>query len=78
MNPYLALAGQVAAGLDGIRNKLPLPPQGTDENFCGSLPQDLEGALQALEKGIFFVMIAFPFKLVILKRLVSKRYIIQE
>lgn len=49
MNPYLALAAHVAAGLDGIKNKLPLPPQGTEENFCGTLPMSLEDSLVALE-----------------------------
>jgi len=49
MNPYLALAAQVAAGMDGIRNKLELPPPGNERNECGVLPSSLEEALKALE-----------------------------
>ena len=50
MNPYLALAAHVAAGMDGIKNKLALPPPGNELNFCGVLPSSLEESLQALEK----------------------------
>ena len=49
MNPYLGLAGMVAAGLNGIRNELELPAEGTGLNECGKLPGSLEEALQALE-----------------------------
>lgn len=49
MNSYLSLAAHVAAGMDGIKNQLELPPQGTGVNFCGVLPMTLEGALVALE-----------------------------
>ncbi|XP_066932493.1 glutamine synthetase-like [Clytia hemisphaerica] len=49
MNPYLGLAGMVAAGLDGIRNELELPAEGTGLNECGKLTGSLEDALQALE-----------------------------
>ena len=49
MNPYLALAAHVAAGMDGIKKKLPLPPPGKELNFCGVLPNSLEESLQALE-----------------------------
>lgn len=50
MNPYLALAAHVAAGMDGIKNKLELPPPGNELNFCGVLPNSLEESLQLLEK----------------------------
>lgn len=49
MNPYLGLAGMVAAGIDGIRNKLELPAEGPCENAYGKLPGSLEEALIALE-----------------------------
>ena len=55
MNPYLGLAGMVAAGIDGIRNKLELPAEGTGLNECGSLPVNLESALQALESDMAMV-----------------------
>ena len=50
MNSYLGLAVTVAAGLDGLKNGLTLPPAGTAENFNGLLPMTLDGALTALEK----------------------------
>jgi len=50
MNPYLALAGIVAAGMDGIRNKLELPVQGPELNECGSLPASLEAAIEELDR----------------------------
>lgn len=49
-NPYLYLASQVHAGLDGIRRKLKAPPA-TDAPYAGageSLPTSLGEALQAL------------------------------
>lgn len=49
MNPYLALAVHVAAGMDGLKNKLELPPPGKELNFYGVLPTCLEDALKALE-----------------------------
>ena len=49
MNPFLGLAGTVAAGMDGIRNKLELSAEGPLENEYGKLPGSLEEALQALE-----------------------------
>jgi len=52
MNPYLGLAGVVAAGMDGLRNGLTLPPSGTAENFNGLLPTNLEGALVALDNDV--------------------------
>lgn len=61
-NPYLLLAGMIAAGIDGIQKKLPLKPD------CGAiayglentrddidlLPKSLSGALQAFEADIEF------------------------
>lgn len=49
MNPYLGLAVHVAAGMDGLRKKLELPPPGKELNFCGALPTCLEDSLKALE-----------------------------
>ncbi|MBO9600330.1 MAG: type I glutamate--ammonia ligase, partial [Cohnella sp.] len=58
-NPYLALAVMLAAGLDGIKNKMQLPPP-TDRNIyvmteeereeqgIPSLPADLKEALQEM------------------------------
>ncbi len=60
-NPYLALAVCLAAGLDGIKNKL-VPPASVDKNIytmtqdekdslgIKSLPASLEEAINALEK----------------------------
>ena len=46
-NIYLALAATVAAGIDGIKNKIEPPPPGpTTDN---PLPYKLEEALEALE-----------------------------
>jgi glutamine synthetase len=59
-NPYLALAVMLAAGLDGIRRKLPAPPA-SDENLLRPtparghpdyLPRSLEAALRALEQDV--------------------------
>ncbi|TCP68582.1 type I glutamate--ammonia ligase [Baia soyae] len=59
-NPYLALAAMLAAGLDGIKNKLAAPPQ-TDRNIyvmdeqerrdagIESLPANLDEAIQAIQ-----------------------------
>lgn len=60
-NPYLALAVMLKAGLDGIKNELPLPAQ-TDRNIYGmdeaerrdagieSLPANLNEAIEELKK----------------------------
>ncbi|NRF69820.1 type III glutamate--ammonia ligase [Aquincola sp. S2] len=59
-NPYLASAGLIAAGLDGIERKLELPPAQDDDLFELSaaelrvraipvLPQSLDAALDALQ-----------------------------
>lgn len=63
-NPYLALAVCVAAGLDGIKNRI-MPPEAVKENLfemdeetkkaCGieSLPSDLKEAIAEFEKDEF-------------------------
>ncbi|XP_012945080.1 glutamine synthetase [Aplysia californica] len=51
-NPYLVMAATVAAGIDGIRNKIPLPSQ--TEEFC-LLPPDLETALTCLKEDAVLV-----------------------
>jgi glutamine synthetase len=59
-NPYLAFAGILAAGLDGIRRSLALPdpvelniytmtPDERRSRGIGTLPRDLEEALECLE-----------------------------
>src|SRR5690606_13073190 len=53
-NPYLSLAAYVAAGVDGIKNKLEPPPP-TSKLYGGEgpeLPKDLGEALKALESDI--------------------------
>ena len=47
-NPYLLLAGHIAAGLDGVRRKLPLTPPMQED--AKELPHSLEEALEALKK----------------------------
>jgi glutamine synthetase len=46
--PYLIVAALVAAGLDGLRRELPLPPP-RDESAAAEIPTSLEAALAALE-----------------------------
>ena len=46
-NPYLLVAAHIAAGLDGVRRKLPLPPAMHEE--AAELPHSLEEALEALK-----------------------------
>lgn len=52
-NPYLALGGLMAAGLDGVRRRLALPPEATEDPAALSgmalLPTRLEAALDELE-----------------------------
>jgi glutamine synthetase len=52
VNPYLAIAGTLAAGLDGLRNRIE-PPEPTTGNAYreghDSLPRTLPAALDALE-----------------------------
>ena len=47
-NPYIVLAATVAAGIDGIKNKLKLPE--TMDPQAPTLPHTLEEALDALEQ----------------------------
>jgi len=47
-NPYLVLAATVAAGLDGLENKLEPPAPDTTED-CTKLPETLPEAIMALE-----------------------------
>jgi len=39
VNPYLALAGMIASGLDGIEQKFPLPPAFTGNAYEAALPR---------------------------------------
>lgn len=51
LNPYLAMAGQLAAGLKGIEERLTLPPPAegdTYEGESGLIPQSLRDAREAL------------------------------
>ncbi len=52
-DPYLAAAALLAAGLDGIRRELPLPPPAvsdvTTDPVLEPLPRTLDDALDALE-----------------------------
>jgi glutamine synthetase len=55
-NPYLYIASQVVAGLDGIEHKLDPGPQ-DDEPYAGNrpmLPRSLPAALEALEQSSLF------------------------
>lgn len=51
MNPYLAIAATLGAGLWGIEQQLPLPPeaQGDAGSGAGRLPRSLREANAALE-----------------------------
>lgn len=53
-NVYLVMAAVISAGMDGINNKMELPPQRQDDAHL-KLPVSLEGALQALEKDEYMV-----------------------
>jgi glutamine synthetase len=56
-NPYLYMAANIAAGLDGIRRKLdPPPPVDADPYVtdCPMLPTSLADAVGALDKDVFF------------------------
>ncbi|XP_046575985.1 lengsin-like [Haliotis rubra] len=46
-NPYLVLASTIAAGLDGVTNRLECPPAGSSEN-AETFPKTLEEALEQL------------------------------
>lgn len=52
LNPYLALASQIAAGLDGIKNKLELEPEFKGDAYSGQgrvIPQTLRDAAAAAD-----------------------------
>jgi len=54
VNPYLAFAAMIAAGLYGIENELPLPPAlegNAYESDAGRFPSALRDAISALESG---------------------------
>jgi glutamine synthetase len=50
VNPYLALAANIAAGLDGVLNRLEPPAQGRNSPEAGLMLATLEEGLQALER----------------------------
>jgi glutamine synthetase len=56
-NPYLYMAANIAAGLDGIRRGLDVPPVESDPYAAQVplLPTSLEDAVTALEKDDFFL-----------------------
>lgn len=56
-NPYLVIAGTMAAGMDGVRRKLVLPQQMETNK---RLPATLEEALDALEEDVLFHEILGP------------------
>jgi len=47
LNPYLALAAQIAAGLDGIENKRELPPPFVGDAYGASDVPEIPGTLRA-------------------------------
>ena len=81
-NPYLVIAAILAAGLDGLRNKLVAPPPATgwsyqDEQFA-ILPGSLREALDALERDDFMIDILgaqFTKTFLALKRDEIERYL---
>jgi glutamine synthetase len=53
MNPYIAIAASVAAGLHGVERELPLPPETTGNGYdarCEALPATLRAATEALAR----------------------------
>ncbi len=54
LNPYLALAAQLAAGLDGIERKLELEPEMSGDMYharkAREIPRNLREAVQALDR----------------------------
>jgi glutamine synthetase len=56
-NPYLAAAAMIAAGLDGIKRKLPLPPEWRGNGYAADglerLPQSLHEAITAFQASEF-------------------------
>jgi glutamine synthetase len=56
-NPYLYMAANIAAGLDGMRRKLDPPPPVEADPYaadCPMLPTSLADAVGALDKDVFF------------------------
>ncbi len=56
-NPYLYMAANIAAGLDGMRRKLDPPPPVEADPYvteAAMLPTSLAGAVGALEQDVFF------------------------
>jgi len=49
-NPYLVLAGTVAAGLDGVINRLPCPSQRVDAAHGQPLVRSLADAVQVIHE----------------------------
>jgi len=55
-NPYLVMAATVAAGLDGLRRNLPLPPQHQSiEDGAKVIPTSLDDSLDALKTDKYMV-----------------------
>jgi glutamine synthetase len=78
-NPYLYLTAQLAAGLDGVRRSLPLPPAARDphDTGMGRLPRDLGEALPAFAgSDLYREVLGAPLVncLVALKRSELRRY----
>ena len=56
-NPYLYMAANIAAGLDGIRRQLEPPPMVTSDPYAAEatpLPGSLWEAVDALDRDAFF------------------------
>src|SRR6266516_3600398 len=56
-NPYLYMAANIAAGLDGMRRKLDPPPPVEADPYvtdCPMLPTSLADAVSVLDKDVFF------------------------
>ncbi len=67
VNAYLAYAAVVAAGLDGIKNKIdpgdPVEKEGKKKRVVKDLPTSLYGAIEALESDTKFIKGVFPAEL---------------
>jgi glutamine synthetase len=63
VNPYLALAGMIAAGLDGIERSLPLPPAFAGNAYEAALPRvprNLAAALRLWRESAFLDRVFGP------------------
>ena len=74
-NPYLLIAGVLAAGCDGVERSLELPPMSIGDMYsapgdCTPLPIDLAGAIDAYEGSLLAGMLGdtFPRSFVSLAR----------